>query len=252
MTTLQGLGAIVLGAGGKDNIGQAIARRLAREGARVLVAGRQEAPLRALAEEIGGVFQLADATSEGDLAALVERAHGAFGGLRIAVNSTGRNLQRPLLETTRADLEEISEIQFVAPYLFLQAAVRGMPEGGAITHISSVTAQLLLRNHAAYMGTKAGMEQVVRAFAFEFGERGVRVNCVSPGLTQTPMTAMAFANPDFTAFCAANTPMRRLGTPDDIAAAVAWLSTPECFVTGETLQANGGAQLVGPPPWVPR
>lgn len=247
MTRFSGQSAIILGAAGRGNMGQAIARRLARDGAQVLVAGRNEAVLRELAEDIGCRYQTADASSETDLAALVATAREAFGGLHIGVNATGRNLVKPLLETTREELETLTDTQFIAPYLFLQAMVRGMTGGGSIVHISTVTTRNLLPDHAVYMGTKAGMERVVEAFAYEFGGRGVRVNCVSPGLTRTPMTESIFQVPEVAEAIAKGSTMKRLGTPEDIAAAVAWLCDPECFVTGENLQVNGGARLIGPP-----
>lgn len=247
MGSLDGLAAIVLGAGGRGNIGQACARRLAREGARVIVAGRQAGPLRELADEIGGGFQIVEATSEADLAQLVAHTRSEYGGLHIAVNATGRNLTRPLLDTTCEELRAITELQFVAPFLFLQAMVRGMTEGGSIVHISSLSARNMMKDHAVYAGTKAGFEHVVRLFAWEFGSRGIRINSVSPGLTQTPMTDNLFSNPAMPAFRAAHTPLRRLGTPEDIGAAVAWLANPECFVTGDTLQVNGGGTLLGAP-----
>lgn len=247
MAELEGFGAIVLGAAGRGNIGQAIARRLARDGARVLVAGRRQEPLEELASEIGGHFEIVDAASEADLARLVARAQSQYGRLDVAVNATGRNLTRPLLSTTPEELRDIAEIQFVAPFLFLQAMVRGMTAGGSIIHISSVSARNMMRDHAAYAGTKAGFEHVVRQFAWEFGPQGVRINCVSPGLTPSPMTAALFKGSDLPAFRAANTPLRRIGTPEDVAAAVAWLASPECFLTGETLQVNGGAALLAAP-----
>ncbi|HKR88240.1 MAG TPA: SDR family oxidoreductase [Phenylobacterium sp.] len=249
MASLSGLGAIVLGAAGKDNLGQAIARRFARDGARVLVAGRDPDELKALAEEIGGIFAVVDATKAEDLARLTDRALEAFGRLDIGVNATGRNLVRPILETSPAELRDIAEIQFVAPFMFLQTLARAMSNGGALIHLSSVTARIMMRHHAAYMGTKAAMEHVVRAFAFELGPRGIRVNAVAPALTRSPMTEDIMADPAFAAFRAATFPMRRLGTPEDLAAAVAWLCDPECFVTGEALQVNGGASLLALPEW---
>jgi NAD(P)-dependent dehydrogenase (short-subunit alcohol dehydrogenase family) len=175
------------------------------------------------------------------------RAASEHGRVDIAVNATGQNLMRPLLSTTPDELRQIAEIQFVAPFLFLQAAVRAMTAGGSIVHLSSVSARNMMRDHAAYAGTKAGFEHVVRLFAWEFGPQGVRINCVSPGLTQTPMTAAVFEQSDLPAFRAANTPLRRLGTPEDVAAAAAWLADPECFLTGEVLQVNGGASLLAAP-----
>lgn len=237
--------AVILGVA-PGNMGEAIARKFRLEGGNVVVAGRRAEAVEATAREIGGIARAVDAGSEEDLRALVSFARDTFGSLDIAVNSTGRNLVRPLLDTSVQDLEELASIQFVAPFLFLQAMVRGMTEGGSIVHLSSVSVRTLLRDHAAYTGTKCAMEQVVRAFAWEFGHRGIRINSVAPGVTATPMTASALT-PAFVAQRAASLPLGRIGTPEDIAEAVAWLSDPGCFMTGETLQVNGGATLLGAP-----
>jgi NAD(P)-dependent dehydrogenase (short-subunit alcohol dehydrogenase family) len=118
-----------------------------------------------------------------------------------------------------------------------------MDRGGSLIQISSATATIMLNDHAAYMGTKAGIDHVVRCVANEFGAKGIRANSVSPGITDTPMTAQAKATPGlFEAFASAY-PLGRVGTSDDIAAACAWLASDECFMTGQNLQVNGGLTL---------
>jgi len=116
--------------------------------------------------------------------------------------------------------------------------------GGSLITMSSVTASIVINDHAAYQGTKAGIDHVVRVLASEFGPRGIRVNSIAPALTDTPMTAGLDGLRDR---ARQRSPMRRLGTVEDIAAAAVWLSSDECFVTGETLQVNGGYGLVGAP-----
>lgn len=116
-------------------------------------------------------------------------------------------------------------------------------QGGSIIQISSATATIMLNDHAAYMGTKAGADHVIRCIAHEFGEEGVRANSISPGLTDTPMTSEAGQVPGlFDAFLAGY-PLGRIGTSDDIAAAAVFLASDECFMTGENLQVNGGLTL---------
>ena len=115
--------------------------------------------------------------------------------------------------------------------------------GGSIIQISSATATIMLNDHAAYMGTKAGPDHVIRCVANEFGAEGVRANSIAPGLTDTPMNADAKAVPGlFDAFIPGY-PLGRYGTSDDVAAAAVWLASDECFMTGETLQVNGGLTL---------
>ena len=243
MPRLQNKVAIVLGAAGRDNMGQAIARRFAAEGARVVVAGRHLDELERFAATIGGSAKVCDITRKAELQALAAHAKAWGGRLDIAVNATGWGLLKPFLETTEDELDRITALQFKGPHLFFQAVLEVMNDGGSILQISSATATIMLNDHAAYMGTKAGTDHVIRCIANEFGHRGIRANSLSPGLTDTPMTAQAKTVPGlFDAFLPGY-PLGRIGTKADIAAAAVWLSGDECFMTGENLQVNGGLTL---------
>lgn len=248
MGRLAGKTAVLLGASSPDNMGQHIARRFVAEGARVLVSGRKDGVLSAFAKETGCDWAVCDLTSEASVNALAQTAADKLGAIDIAVNATGWGLLKPFLSTTRADLEAMTALQFIGPHQFFQAMIRKMARslggrGGSIIQISSATAVIMLNDHAAYMGTKAGTDHVVRCVANEFGSEGIRANSISPGLTDTPMTAEAKQVPGlFDAFLAGY-PLGRIGTSDDIAAAAVWLASDECFMTGENLQVNGGLTL---------
>jgi len=244
MGNLQGKVAVVIGAAGRDNMAQTIARRMSAEGARLVVAGRDGAELDLLAKELDGIAVAdCDLTSEEDLARLANAAVDGLGGLDIAVNATGWGLLKPFLDTTKADLEKITALQFTGAILFYQAMLRAMRDGGSLIQISSATASIMLEDHAAYMGTKAGTDHVIRCVANEFGHRGIRANCVAPGFTITPMTAKAGRNPAIIDAFAKEYPLGRVGTSEDIAEAVAWLCSDACFMTGQVLQVNGGLTL---------
>ena len=243
MADLSGKVAIVLGAAGKDNMGQAIARRLAADGSKVVIGGRHEAPLRELADEIGGAVAIVDITHKQDVDAAADLAVERFGRLDIGINATGWGLLKPTDQTTEAELDKILAIQFKGPFFFIQAMLRVMKEGGSIVQISSATATIMLDNHAAYMGTKAGIDHVIRTVANEYGERGIRANSISPGLTKTPMAGGSFEVPGFIEAFQREYPLGRVGTTDDIAAAASWLVSDECFMTGQNLQVNGGLTL---------
>ena len=118
-----------------------------------------------------------------------------------------------------------------------------MTEGGSIIQISSATATIMLDNHAAYMGTKAGIDHVIRTVANEFGERGIRANSISPGLTASPMTKDAMAAPGLEEAFLREYPLGRIGTSEDIAAMAVFLCSDECFLSGQNLQVNGGLTL---------
>lgn len=240
---LEGKVALVAGAAGTANMGQKIAERLAQEGCKVVVTGRHEEPLRAIAEQIGGSYILMDITSKADVDAAADFAVKTYGKLDVAVNATGWGLMKPTHETTEADLDKIMDIQFKGPFFFIQAMLRVMGQGGSIIQISSATATIMLENHAAYMGTKAGIDHVIRTVANEYGARGIRANSISPGLTETPMAGDSFSVKELIDAFAKEYPLGRLGTREDIAAAVVWLASDECFMTGQNLQVNGGLTL---------
>ena len=171
-----------------------------------------------------------------------------MGGIDIAVNATGWGLLKPFLDNTLEELQAITALQYIGPFQFFQAMIRKMARstggrGGSIVTISSATAKIMLNDHAAYMGTKAGIDHVIRCIANEFGAEGIRANSISPGLTDTPMTADAKTVPGLFEAFVAGYPLGRYGTSDDIAAAAVFLASDECFMTGENLQVNGGLTL---------
>lgn len=248
MTRLAGKKAVILGASSPGNMGQHIARRFLAEGAEVLVAGRKADVLEAFAAETGCRWLACDITDEGSIAELATGARDLLDGVDVAVNATGWGLMRAFLENSRAELEAMTALQFIGPFQFFQAMIRVMGtghggRGGSLIQISSATAKIMLNDHAAYMGTKAGMDHVMRCIAHEFGVEGIRANSISPGLTETPMTAEATAIPGLIEAFLPGYPLGRVGTSDDIAAAAVWLASTECFMTGENLQVNGGLTL---------
>ena len=243
MGRLQGKGAIVLGAAGAGNMGQVIARRFKAEGAKVLVAGRKDDELARFAAEIGGEWAHCDITRRDEVIALAATATAKLGGLHIGVNATGWGLLKPFLDNTQEELEAMTALQFIGPFFFYQAMIGAMDGGGSIIQISSATATIMLNDHAAYMGAKAGADHVLRCVANEFGARGIRANSISPGLTDTPMTAGAKQTPGVYEAFASAYPLGRVGTSEDIAAAAVWLASDECFMTGQNLQVNGGLTL---------
>ena len=240
---LQGKRALIIGAAGRDNMGQVIARRLARDGARVFVSGRHADELQRLSAEIQGGHATCDITRRADVEQLAKACADQFGGIDIAINATGWGLLKPYEVTTDEELERMCQLQFTGPFRFFQAVLPHMADGGSLVQISSATATIMLENHAAYMGTKAGFDHVIRCLANEYGHRGIRANSVSPGFTETPMTAAADAIPGIKEIYQSCYPLGRLGTSEDIAAAVSWLCSDECFMTGQNLQVNGGLTL---------
>ena len=135
------------------------------------------------------------------------------------------------------------DLQFKGPYQFMQLLVGVMSNPSSIIQISSATATILVGNHHAYIGTKAGIDHVVRGVADEYGAKGIRVNSISPGLTASPMAAPHLETPGLLDAFLKNYPLGRLNTSEDIAAAAVFLGSDECYMTGQNLQVNGGLTL---------
>lgn len=247
MGRLDGKVALVMGASNRDNMGQVIARRLADEGAKVVVSGRRGEELERLAAEIGGLAVIADITIKADNDALAAGIGAELGGVDIVVNATGWGLLKPYELTTEDELRRMVDLQFIGPFLFFQSLLPHVRDGGSLIQISSATATIMLDDHAAYMGTKAGFDHVMRCIAAEYGPRGIRANSVSPGFTQTPMTAGAAKVPGLIETYTSRYPLGRVGRSEDIADAVAWLASDGCFMSGQNLQVNGGLTLRGNP-----
>ncbi len=242
MNSISGKVTIIVGAA-PENLGGGLARRFARAGAKVVVAGRRKDPLESLAREIGGDARVCDFEQQRDIDGLVSYARERHGRVDVGINCTGWGLLKPFEETTDQELQRMMDLQFKGPFQFMQALVKAMTDGGSIIMISSATATIMLENHAAYMGTKAGIDHVVRCVANEYGHKGIRANSISPGVTETPMAGESLKIPAVRKAFEAGYPLGRIGTIDDIAEAALWLASDRCFMTGQNLQVNGGLTL---------
>jgi 2-hydroxycyclohexanecarboxyl-CoA dehydrogenase len=241
---LTGKSALVLGVA-PGNLGDHIARRFAEEGARLMVAGRRDASLREAAQQLGALSHVCDIEKEADIRALVLAAQERLGGIDIALNATGWGLLKPFAEHSRAELERMCAVQFIGPFQLFQALIEAMPRGGSIIQISSVTATIMFDHHAAYMGTKAGIDHVIRCVAHEFGDKGIRANSISPGgIADTPMSGGGLDLPAVRALYAREIPLGRPGVARDVADAALWLASDEsAFVTGQNIHVSGGQTL---------
>ena len=210
-----------------------------------MVSGRHEAPLRELAAAIDGSYHVCDITQKADVEALAAAAKSAYGRVDIAVNCTGWGLMVKLMDTTEEQIDRLTALQFKGTYFFLQSFVAAIADsgGGSVITMSSASVYALLHHHAAYIGTKAGADALMRCFANEFGGKHVRVNSIAPGLTATPMTEKEVHMPGLEEAFIKEYPLGRIGTTTDVANAALWLASDESFVTGQVLQVNGGLTL---------
>lgn len=241
---LAGKRALILGVA-PGNLGATLVRRFMAEGAKVAAVGRRADAVKAVADESGALAFSCDLNDLPSIDKAVADATAAMGGLDVGVNSTGWGLLKPFLETDENDLLQMSQIQFVGPYRFFQGLVKAMKDGGSIIQISSVTATIMMDNHAAYMGTKAGMDHIIRCIANEFGVQGIRANSVaSGGIADTPMSGGGLNLPAVRKLYEREIPLGRPGTSDDVAEAVLWLASDESrYITGQTIHASGGQVL---------
>jgi 3-oxoacyl-[acyl-carrier protein] reductase len=238
-------GRIALVTGASRGIGRAIARQLAAQGAHVVAAARGD-NARAVADEIAGAGGRADAvaldvTAAGAAEEIVRATLERLGRIDILVNNAGIARDQLMLRMKREDWDAVLATNLTGAFALTQAVLKPMirQRGGRIVCISSVVGQSGNAGQANYAASKAGLIGFAKAVALEVASRGITVNVVAPGLVETDMTRTITdsARDDW----AAKIPLRRLGTPDDVASAVCFLASDEAsYITGQVLAVNGG------------
>ena len=245
MFRLDGQTALVTGASG--GIGAAIARALHRQGAAVALSGTRLDALQALAAELGErahpcPADLSDPSAPDALVAAAEAACGA--PLSILVNNAGLTRDTLALRMKDEDWARVMEVDLAAPFRLARAALKGMlrRRAGRIVSIASIVGVTGNAGQSNYAAAKAGLIGMSKSLAQEAGSRGVTVNVVAPGFVATAMTDKLSAEQKDRLVGAI--PLGRIGTPEDVAAAVLYLASPEAgWVTGATLHVNGGMAM---------
>ena len=243
MSTFENKVALVTGGG--TGIGKAIVEGLAAKGAKVVVTGRREAPLAALAEAYPEqvAYVTADVAKAGDPRRAVDFAVERFGGIDLLVNNAAVHVSKPLVETTDEDLAWIFGVNVIGLLAVTREAVPHLvARQGSVVNVGSVASAGGLAGYSAYGTSKAAVDHLTRVLAKELGPQGVRVNAVASGMTVTDMAQPILDGaPEFVEGLIAQTPLGRLGQPADIApAALYLLSDDASWVTGQILQAAGG------------
>ncbi|MFK2905986.1 glucose 1-dehydrogenase [Dyella ginsengisoli] len=245
---LQGKVALVTGSG--QGIGRAIAVRLAQDGARVVV---EDCSDNAAAEQtLAAVRQVGSSgcVIAGDVGdaqidrRVIEQSVAAMGRVDILVNNAGIEKRAPFVEVTEADYDAVMGVNLRGAFFMTQAFVRHVRErgdGGVVVNVSSVHEELPFPHFASYAASKGGLKMLMRDLAIELAPLGIRVNNIAPGAVQTPINAALMAQPEKLKALLANIPLKRLGTPEDVANAAAFLASDEAaYVTGTTLFVDGG------------
>jgi 3-oxoacyl-[acyl-carrier protein] reductase len=239
--------AVVTGA--SKGIGAGIAKRLAAEGALVVVNYASSADdANRVVEDIvrsGGkaVAIGASVKDEAGVTRLLDQVRDAFGRVDVLVNNAGVYAPAPIEGLSVAEFNRHFDTNVLGLLLVTNAALPLFPaEGGSIVNISSVVSTLAPGASAIYVGTKGAVDSITKSLAKEFAPRKIRVNSVNPGFVITEGThAAGLAGGEFEAWAVSNTPLARAGHPDDIAAAVAFLASDDAsWITGESLRVAGG------------
>ncbi|WP_042880906.1 SDR family NAD(P)-dependent oxidoreductase [Cupriavidus necator] len=246
MGKLTGKAAVVTGA--SKGIGAAIAKALAAEGATVVVnysRGKADADKVVAAITAAGGKAVAvggDVTKRADAEAIVDTAIKHFGRLDIVVNNAGIYEFATIEEVTEEHFHKHFDINVLGTLLVTQAAARHLGEGGSIINMGSVVSRTTPAASAVYSGTKGAVDAITGALARELGPRKIRVNSINPGVVVTEGTHSAgIIGSDFDAAAVSQTPLGRLGQPDDVAAVAVFLASDDArWLTGEHLITSGG------------
>ena len=237
-------GRVVLVTGGARGIGEACARRFAREGAKLVIADVADAPGRALARDIGGTYMHCDVGDKADVDAIVAQALATHGRIDVLVNNAGIFKAADFLDVTEEDFDEVLRVNLKGAFLMGQAVARTMRDtgGGSIVNMSSVNGVLAIPNIASYNVSKGGINQLTRAMALALAGHGIRINAVAPGTIATELAAQAVLTSEEARHkILSRTPLKRLGEPDEVADVVAWLASDAAsYVTGEIVTVDGG------------
>lgn len=245
-------GQIAIVTGGGSGIGRAVSLKLAERGVKVAVADIRLEQAEAVVDEVQatgseGLACRVNVAASSDIEQAVRQVLERFGRIDILVNCAGIYQVGPIGRISESDWDRMIDINLKGVFLFCKHVVPVMEKqgGGVIVNTSSISGRT--RSTLAgvnYVAAKAGIIGLTMCLANQLAAQGIRVNAVAPGATDTPMTSAIFS-PDDAARFRAQIPLGRMGTPDEIAAAIVFLASPDAsFITGETLNVNGGAFMV--------
>jgi len=256
---LAGKNALITGA--SSGIGQAIAIRLAQEGCNIAISYRRNADEAKRTEEVAlakaptmgtsvkTLIVQGDAAKEDDIIRVTSTVIEEFGSLDILINSAGIQFESPSHEVTADRFDQVIAVNLRGAYLYAREMIQHLLEHqrpGVIINVSSVHEVIPRPSYVSYAISKGGMGSMTKTLALEYAHRGIRVNAIAPGATATPINESWTSDPEQQALVESYIPMRRAGTPEEMAAATAFLASDEAaYITGQTLFIDGGLTLYG-------
>lgn len=241
-------GQVVLVSGGSRGIGLALARGFAERGAQVVITGREQSTLDAAAAEIsagGGACagMACDVARVEEIEPVIERVVSEYGRIDTLLNVAGVNIRQPAARFSPEQFDFVLDINLRGAFFMAQAVGKRMVElgSGAVVNIDSLNSDAPLKHVAPYAMSKAGVNAMTRSLAMEWGPHGVRVNGLAPGFILTDLTQKLWSNPTMGEWGRFNTPLGRLGRPEDLVGTAIFLASPAAaFLTGQTLYVDGG------------
>ena len=236
-------GKVVWIIGGSGGIGSNLARRMSDNGWKVIISARNIENLNLVSDGKSIDSLIVDATNADDVQEKAKQINETYGSLDAVVNSVGSIFLRPLHATSSEQFMETINQNLVTSFNVIRATAKIMMRGngGRIVLFSSAAASLGMPNHAAISAAKAGVEGLARAAASDYAKRGIRVNVISPGLVDTPLSSHLLASEQSRKISEDMHPVGKIGEPDDIASVAEWLitSAPE-WMTGDIIPVDGG------------
>lgn len=240
---------VVLVSGGSRGIGRALAEGFAKRGARVVITGRDAASLQATAREIScgahpADFVVCDVSKPETIAPMIEATVAKAGRIDSILNVAGVNIRKRVETYTVEEYDYITDINLKGAFFVAQAVGKQMiaqGAGGTIINIDSLNTFAPLKGVLPYAMSKAGLGMMTRGMGMEWGDHGIRVNAIAPGFVLTDLTNKLWSDPTMQAWGKANTPLRRLGTPDDMVGAAIFLASDASrYMTGQVMYIDGG------------
>jgi len=244
-------GKVALVTGGSDGIGKAIAKTFAKEGAKVVVASRNEAKGKKALAELNGLgeatYFTVDISKPDQVRQMVDYTIQRYGRIDVLVNNAAICPPGDVLTTTEAIWDEVIDVNLKGIFLCCKNVIPHMQAngGGTIVNIGSINSLMAMENEAAYDASKGGVLMLTKAMALDFAKSNIRVNCICPGAIETPMLKASLEtakNPQAARESLVQKhPLRRTGTPNEIAQAALFLATDDSsFITGATIPVDGG------------